>query len=93
MKRDPIEERLRKAISERDALKLAFDMVIVWAARYAHGRATYAPSTVRDAVRIRRSVDPNWKPTERVGLQPMKIPGHPIATPEDDLTDIFPSED
>lgn len=44
------ERRLQKAVEE-----------ILWmAARYAHGRHTYAPSTVREAVAVFKDVFPDF---------------------------------
>jgi hypothetical protein len=82
---------IRTLEAERDALRRAFDDIIVWAARYAHGRATYAPSDVRRAVGIRKHYDPDWQVTGRVGLEPLTDAAGSL--PSDDLTDLFPSED
>lgn len=86
------DEALEKVQEERDALRRAFDDIIVWAARYAHGRATYAPTTVRRAVEVRKRFDPDWKPTGRVGLTPLS-PDITLAFLGDDLTDLFSPED
>lgn len=79
--------RAERAEGERDALRTAFDDIIVWAARYAHGRSTYAPSDVRRAVAMRKAYDPQWV-APRAGLDP--IEEAPGMLPGDDLTDVFP---
>jgi len=45
-----------------DILKEAYTEVIWMAIRYAHGRQTYAPSTVRDSIKQFQKVFPDWKP-------------------------------
>lgn len=45
-----------------DILKKAYEDVIWMAIRYANGRATYAPSTVRDSIKEFQKVFPEWKP-------------------------------
>jgi hypothetical protein len=47
---------------EIDILKKAYEDVIWMAIRYANGRATYFPSTVRDSVKEFQKVFPDWKP-------------------------------
>lgn len=43
-------------------LSHCFEEVIWMAIRYADGRHTYAPSTVRDAIKDFQKVHPNWRP-------------------------------
>lgn len=43
-------------------LSHCFEEVIWMAIRYADGRRTFAPSTVRDAVRSYQKIYPEWKP-------------------------------
>ena len=43
-------------------LSNCFNEVIWMAIRYADGRHTYAPSTVRDAIKDYQKVFPEWKP-------------------------------
>jgi hypothetical protein len=45
-----------------DILKEAYTEVIWMAIRYAHGRQTFAPSTVRDSIKQFKKVFPDWKP-------------------------------
>lgn len=45
-----------------DILKEAYTEIIWMAIRYAHGRHTYAPSTVRDSIEQFQKVFPDWKP-------------------------------
>ncbi len=44
-----------------EKLKYAFENTLWMAIRYAHGRHTYAPSDVRDAVGIFKEVFPDFK--------------------------------
>lgn len=82
---------LQAMTTERDALRRAFDDILPWAARYAHGRSTYAPGDVRRAVETRKCHDPEWdvRQVGRVGLEPIENP----MLQQDDLTDVFPPED
>ena len=43
-------------------LKTAFDDIVWMAIRYADGRQTFAPSTVRDAIASFQEFFPEWKP-------------------------------
>jgi hypothetical protein len=45
-----------------DILKEAYTEVIWMAIRYAHGRQTFAPSTVRSSIKNFQKVFPDWKP-------------------------------
>jgi len=45
-----------------DIVSRAFEDTIWMAIRYANGRMTYAPSMVRDAVKMYQSVYPEWMP-------------------------------
>ena len=49
-------------MKEVDILKKAYEDVIWMAIRYANGRATYAPSMVRDSIKEFQRVFPDWKP-------------------------------
>ena len=49
-------------MKEVDILKKAYEDVIWMAIRYANGRATYAPSMVRDSIKEFQKVFPDWKP-------------------------------
>ena len=49
-------------MKEKDILKEAYEDVIWMAIRYANGRATYAPSMVRDSIKQFQKVFPSWKP-------------------------------
>jgi hypothetical protein len=45
-----------------ELLTRAFNETIWMAIRYAHGRSTYAPSMVRDAIKDFQKVHPDWEP-------------------------------
>lgn len=63
----------------------------IWmAARYAHGRHTYAPSIVRDAAKAMQTLFPDWQPQPDHVLEPPKpeeIKG--MVFREDYLDDVF----
>jgi hypothetical protein len=64
---------------------------LLWmAARYAHGRHTYAPSTVRDSVEKMQRMFPNWEPRRDECIEkpkPEDIGG--MSFREDYLDDVF----
>jgi len=64
---------------------------LLWmAARYAHGRHTYAPGIIRDAVKEMQQSDPAWSPRMDVTMKPPKpneLGGMKLR--EDYLDDIF----
>ena len=71
-------------------LKKCFDDTIWMTIRYAHGRSTYAPDMVRDAVDDFKKVFPDWEPKEDKVIEPPKdedIKG--IASRGDYLDDLF----
>jgi hypothetical protein len=47
--------------SDEKKLQSAIEDILWMAARYAHGRHTYAPSTVRDSVAVFKDVFPDFK--------------------------------
>ncbi|NQW26194.1 MAG: hypothetical protein HQ473_07530 [Cryomorphaceae bacterium] len=55
-----------------EKLKYAFEETIWMAIRYADGRHTYTPSTVRDAIKQFQMVFPNWKPKLDGVIKPPK---------------------
>ena len=71
-------------------LKECFEDIIWMAIRYAHGRSTYAPGMVRDAVNDFKKVFPDWEPKEDKVIEPPKdedIKG--IVFRRDYLDDLF----
>jgi hypothetical protein len=54
-------------------LKACFDDIYWMAIRYAHGRHTYAPSTVRDAIKTFKEVFPDWEVKEDKTIEPPKM--------------------
>ena len=74
-------------MNDLEKLKKAFDDVIWQAARYAHGRSTYAPQMVRDAVALRREVDPDWRLAPDTAVK--KLDRLEMMSQSDDLTDIY----
>lgn len=52
-----------------EILSDCFKEVIWMAIRYADGRHTFAPSTVRDAIRDYQKVNPDWKPKNDVTIE------------------------
>jgi hypothetical protein len=53
-------------------LEKAFTNTIWMAIRYADGRHTYAPDTVRTAVKDFQKVFPGWKPRKDIAIGPPK---------------------
>jgi len=53
-------------------LKHAFEETIWMAIRYADGRRTYAPDTVRQAINQFKIVFPDWKPRPDGVIKPPK---------------------
>ena len=53
-----------------EALKHCFEEVIWMAIRYAHGRHTYAPGMVRDAVTKYREIFPDFVLKEDITIRP-----------------------
>ena len=79
--------------SDEKRLQSAIEEILWMAARYAHGRHTYAPSMVRDSVAVFKDVFPDFKIKQ----------DHVIESPADDevgglsfrsdyLDDIFNSK-
>lgn len=67
-------------------LLYAFEDVVWMAIRYAHGRQTYAPGLVRDAVNDVREMFPDWElPDDPVIFAPEKVTG----LPSDYLHDLY----
>jgi hypothetical protein len=77
-------------MSDLEKLKKAFEDVIWMAARYAHGRSTYAPTMFREAVALRREVDPEWNLAPDPAVK--KLERLEMMSQSDDLTDIFPQQ-
>ena len=73
-----------------EKLRNAFEETIWMAIRYADGRHTYAPSTVRGAVKDFKMVFPDWKPkTDGVIIPPNKEDLGGMNFESDHLHDIF----
>ena len=75
-------------MTDLEKLKKALDDVIWMSARYAHGRSTYAPTLVRDAVALRREVDPDWRLAPDQAIEPLDRTEH-YQLRSDDLSDIY----
>ena len=57
-------------MNEKEILYDAFTDIVWMAIRYAHGRHTYAPDMVRDAVCKFQKVFPDWKPNNDITIEP-----------------------
>lgn len=69
-------------------LKDCFEEVIWMAIRYAHGRHTFAPTIVRDAIKNFQDVFPEWEPKKDITIKPPEhIEG--FAMHDDYLDDLF----
>lgn len=89
------EENSEIAYSERsiEILKGCFEDTIWMAVRYAHGRHTYSPDMVRDAVKAFKTVFPDWKMRRDVTILPPEegeVGGFSLR--RDYLNDLFEEE-
>jgi len=75
-----------------ETLKEAYTEVIWMAIRYAHGRQTFAPSTVRASIKDFQKVFPDWKPrydrTLKDDRESMERFGDRLLLKEDWLDDL-----
>lgn len=77
-----------------EILKKCFEDVIWMAIRYAHGRHTYAPSMVRDAVNAYKEMYPDFELKEDQTIQPPNpddLGGFSFQS--DYLNDLFENND
>ena len=74
-----------------EVLRKCFEDTIWMAIRYAHGRMTYAPGMVRDAVTEFKKVYPEWKPKQDITIEPRKadLPSPAWSSDGDYLDDLF----
>jgi hypothetical protein len=71
-------------------LKKCFEDTIWMAIRYAHGRSTYAPGMVRDAVKLYQSIYPDFKLKQDVTIEaPDKEDLNGMSFESDYLHDLF----
>lgn len=79
--------------SNREQREIIFIQIInniLWmAARYAHGRNTYAPGAVRNTVERMREMVPGWEPKKDVTIKPPDGDLMAFQFKEDYLHDIF----
>ena len=79
---------MKKADEKR--LQSAIEDILWMAARYAHGRHTYAPSMVRDSVEVFRDVFPDFKiKQDHVIERPSEDEVGGLSFRDDYLDDIF----
>jgi hypothetical protein len=75
---------------DKQRLKSAIEDIFWMAARYAHGRHTYAPSMVRDSVKVFKDVFPDFKiKHDKVIEVPSEDQIEGISLRSDYLDDIF----
>jgi hypothetical protein len=75
---------------DKKRIKAAIEDILWMAARYAHGRHTYAPSMVRDSVKVFKELFPDLKIKQDHVIEPPKeneIGG--LSFRSDYLDDIF----
>jgi len=76
-------------MSKEDKIKGVITDILWMAIRYADGRHTYAPSTVRRAVKVIKEVYPDFKITEDITLiQPNEKDLFGTSSKEDYLYDL-----
>lgn len=85
--------RVLKMLKQKEEkLKSAFEMVIPFAIRYASGRSTYAPSMIRESIKLVQEVYPDWKPkfdhTIKADIE-SGWAGNESSLPSDYLVDLF----
>lgn len=77
---------------EKELLRNCFEDTIWMAIRYAHGRHTYAPSMVRNAIKTFQKVFPYWEPKNDITIKPPdeeRVKGFVFRS--DYLDDLFKS--
>ncbi len=75
---------------DKQRLKSAIEDILWMAARYAHGRHTYAPSIVRDSVKVFKDVFPDFKIEQDKGIEvPSEDQIEGFSLRSDYLDDIF----
>jgi hypothetical protein len=76
--------------ADEKRLQSAIEDILWMAARYAHGRHTYAPSMVRDSVKVFRDVFPDFKiKQDHVIERPLDEDICGMCFRDDYLDDIF----
>ena len=76
-------------------LKKAYEEIYWMAMRYANGRATYAPSMVRESIEAFQEVFPDWKPRPDPTLKSdreLYSKGHPDGPIKSDWLDDLVEE-
>ena len=74
--------------SDEKRLQSAIEDILWMAARYAHGRHTYAPSTVRDSVEVFKDIFPEFNIKQDKVIEPSTD----MYFSNDYLDDIFNNE-
>jgi hypothetical protein len=75
---------------DKQRLKSAIEDILWMAARYAHGRHTYAPSIVRDSVKVFKDVFPDFKIKQDIVIEvPSEDQIEGLSLRSDYLDDIF----
>jgi hypothetical protein len=75
---------------QEQQLKQCFEYTIWMAIRYAHGRSTYAPLMVRDAVKLYQSIYPDFKLQQDNTIKPPREEDLNLGSCESDyLHDLF----
>ena len=87
--RDECEIINQTKMSKEDKIKEAITDILWMAIRYADGRHTYAPSTVRRAVKVIKEVYPDFKIKEdKILIQPNEKDLFGASSKEDYLYDL-----
>lgn len=84
------EQGAREAMNQTEEnLRTIVNDLLWMAARYAHGRHTFAPSTIREVVRFMRKTYKDWEPERDETIEP---PEKIVGLRSDYLDDIFNPE-
>ena len=71
------------------SLKVIIDDILWMAARYAHGRHTYAPGMIREVVETMQRIYPGWQPSIDKTIEAPEEKPKGMVFETDYLHDIF----
>lgn len=88
------ERKIKKLTKDKEILKKIIDDILWQAIRYSHGRHTYAPGMVRDAVKDLKKMYPRFKLKKDIVIKPPEenFVNKGIILRSDYLDDLFEEE-
>ena len=75
--------------NKEEELKQIIQDIFWMAVRYAHGRHTFAPHTIRENIKNMQKLYPDWKPKKDHTIQPPEKDETDYVFRDDYLDDIF----